>query len=184
MTSIVYLYFISNTSLGSVSPDKIHWTQLSLHVGPKPGIIYQMTKSSSQMMSLPESWQIYTIWHLIDCKIQNKMFSGNVLGSIYRNTVTLGCNYHLLLSFCLIFSCSMTFNGSAMTSTESEVMIKNIVMNMRSCGSHVTLNVVIRPKWTYADRQIRLKEVKADGRRVGGQTLVNEGTCSFKINFK
>lgn len=31
----------------------------------------------------------------------------------------------------------MTFNGSAMTSTESEVMIENAVMNVLSCSRQV-----------------------------------------------
>lgn len=50
------------------------------------------------------------------------MLIANVCGSIYRKTVTLGCHCHVLLSFCLIFSFSMTFNGSTVTSMESEVM--------------------------------------------------------------
>lgn len=60
--------------------------------------------------------------------------------------------------FVYIFSFSVTFNGSAMTSTESEVMMKHVM------NSLVQQPCNLWPVWAYTDRQIRQKEMEADGR--------------------
>lgn len=54
----------------------------------------------------------------------------------------------------------MSFNGSAVTSMESEAMIKNVVMNVLSRNTRVTYGQYE----LNADRQ-RQKEVGADGRQ-------------------
>lgn len=63
----------------------------------------------------------------------------------------------------------MTFNGLAMTYTESEVRMKNILMNMLSYNSHVSFNVKVTfiPNGLYEHEQSnKTKGTGIDVRRV------------------